>query len=340
MTWAADADLVLTAPPDVPGWSENLLFAPYDASTGIGMWLHLGTVPGDWQTWEDRVLIAMPQEQGALTLWSYHRTDPSRRPAGANQTFRCLEPFRSWEVEVDGYFLRAPYEKMRTGLVKDGTKLPVSVRLAFDCVGPVWDAAAAAVEETGRGSMAEQSWANEHYQQLYRATGSITVDGVELPFNGTGWRDHSRGPRGVGHGADFGGHAIVGCLLESGRGFGLHRYWSPDGSVTLEGGYLVDGSALTPAQVVEVPRLGHLQWSGEKVRIGLTSSAGDVAVTATTASTLWMTMGPSMPYGARPGWPGPTYAVGWARCEWDGEPATVYLERSDPLPTIADTGVT
>jgi hypothetical protein len=316
-----EADLVFTAPPDVPHWSENLLFAPYDATTGIGLWLHLGTVPGDWETWEDRVLIAMPEQQGALTLWSYHRTDPSRRPAGANQTFRCVEPFRRWEVDLDGFFLRTPYEKMRTGLVKDGTKVPVSARLAFDCVGPVWDT-----------HVSGQTWATEHYQQLYRASGSLSVGGADIPFNGSGWRDHSRGPRGVGNGAEFGGHAIVGCLLESGRGFGLHRYWSPDGTVTLDGGYVVQDDRLEPAEIVDFPRLRHLQWKDEPVPIGLTWPGGELALTATTVSTMWMTMGPSMPYGAKPGWPGPTYAVGWARCVWDGEPGTVYLERSDPIP--------
>jgi hypothetical protein len=317
---AGDADLVVAQPPDVAHWSENLLFAPYDPATGIGLWLHLGTVPDDWQTWEDRVLIAMPEEQGALTLWSYHRTDPGRRPGGANQTFRCIEPFRRWEIDVDGFFLRTPYEKMRTGLVKDGTKLPVSVRLVVDCVAPPWDS-----------RVSGQTWADEHYQQLVRASGSLTVAGAEIPFNGTGWRDHSRGPRGVGNGAEFGGHVIVGCLLDSGRGFGLHRYWAPDGTVTLEAGYVVDGARLEPAEVVTAPRLRHLQWQGETVPIGLKWAGGELSVTAETAATMWLTMGPSKPYGARPGWPGPTYAVGWARCEWDGETGTAYLERSDPI---------
>lgn len=315
-----DADYVRTTAPDIPQWSENLLFAPYDASTGIGMWLHLGTVPDDWQTWEDRVLIAMPEETGALTMWSYHRTDPARRPGGANQSFRCVEPFRSWEVDFDGFCVRTPYEKMRTGLVKDGTKLPVSVRLRFDCVGPPWDA-----------HVSGQSWATEHYQQLFHATGTISVSGNEIPFNGSGWRDHSRGPRGMTGGAAFGGHTIVGCVTSSGRGFGFHRYWSPADEVTLEGGYLIEAGELIPAQVVEVPRLQLLQRAGERLPIAVEWSGGKVTLTATTATSMWMTMGPSMAFGAKPGWPGPTYSVGWASCDWDGEPGTVYLERSDPL---------
>jgi hypothetical protein len=315
-----DADYVFTAPPDVDRWSENLLFAPYDANTGIGLWLHLGTVPTDWTTWEDQVLIAMPEETGALTLWSYHRTDPARRPGGANQTFRCIEPFRKWEVDLDGFCVRTPYEKMRIGLVKDGTKLPVSVRLTFDCVGPPWDS-----------HVAGQSWATEHYQQLFHATGTVSVGGNDVAFNGSGWRDHSRGPRGTTGGAPFGGHTIVGCVTPSGRGFGFHRYWSPDGVTTLEGGYVVDGDKLTSAEVVEVPRLTGLQRADESVPIALNWAGGEISLAATTKTSMWMTMGPSMAFGAKAGWPGPTYSVGWAACEWEGETGTVYLERSNPL---------
>ena len=34
--------------PDIPNWSENLLFAVYDPDADVTMWLHLGTVPGKW----------------------------------------------------------------------------------------------------------------------------------------------------------------------------------------------------------------------------------------------------------------------------------------------------
>jgi len=99
---------------------------------------------------------------------------------------------------------------------------------------------------------------------------------------------------------------------------------------------VIENGELSQAQVVEVPRLRHLQRAGETVPVGLTWPGGELSLTATTATSMWMTMGPSMAFGAKPGWPGPTYSVGWASCEWDGEPGTIYLERSDPLASIGD----
>ena len=328
---ASDRESVLSQPPDIEFWAENLLFALHDPAADIGMWLHLGTVPTDWPTWEDRVLISLPEDEGVLTMWAYHRTDPARRPAGANLSFECVEPFRRWRVAFDGFCLRTPYEQMRTSLVRDGEKVACSVELDIECAIPVWDAHAAAEDETGQGSMTGQGWATEHYEQLYRATGTVRLPDREVAFNGTGWRDHSRGPRGGGTGAPWGGHVILGCLFGSGRAFGLSRYWTPDGEISLEGGYVVLDGRRHQARVIDVPRLNELVRSGEQVPIGLEWAGGSLSLTATTTTSMWLTMGPGLPYGVTPGWPGPTYVLNFGDCEWDGETASIYLERSDPI---------
>jgi hypothetical protein len=68
--------------PDTPKWSENLLFTLDDPANGIALWLHLGTVPGKWTMWEDRVLVMLPGDEGCLSLRGYRHTAPERRPAG------------------------------------------------------------------------------------------------------------------------------------------------------------------------------------------------------------------------------------------------------------------
>jgi hypothetical protein len=47
------ADFIVPECPDVPMWSEKLLFAVWDSDPDVAMWLHLGTVPGKWTMWED-----------------------------------------------------------------------------------------------------------------------------------------------------------------------------------------------------------------------------------------------------------------------------------------------
>jgi hypothetical protein len=213
-----DSERTLRVCPAVPGWTENLLFTPYDPVSDIGMWLHLGTVADMWEMWEDRVLIALPEDQGVLTMWAYHRTVAHRRPAGANLEFHCERPFQKWHITFDGFCVRSSYEQMRTGLLADGAKSHVRMDLDVECLTPVWDAA------TAEAGMSEQSWAREHYEQLTRVTGQLTVDGVTTDFNGGGWRDHSRGPRGADTLKDWGGHVITGGVMPSGRAFGMCRY--------------------------------------------------------------------------------------------------------------------
>ena len=89
-----ERDFMVAECPDIPMWSENFLFALYDRNADVAMWLHLGTVPGKWTMWEDRVLVMLPGHDGALSLRGYHHTAPERRPAGPGLEFRQITPWR------------------------------------------------------------------------------------------------------------------------------------------------------------------------------------------------------------------------------------------------------
>jgi hypothetical protein len=322
-----ESEEVLTARPDVPAWTENLLFAPYDPTADVGLWMHLGTMAWEWETWEDRVLVALPGDEGALSMWAYHRTDPARRPGGANLRFECLEPFRRWRVTFDGMAVRTPYEEMRTRRVSDGEKERLHVELETEATTPVWDAGTAAGAHTGQGSMDSQEWAKEHYEQLYVARGTVAWGDREVAFDGAGWRDHSRGPRG-GAMASWGGHVIAGCVFrESRRAFGLSRYWDRDKTVTLEGGYIVQDGRLEHARVVEVPLFDELRHDGERLPFVLQAGERTLEVEAVTTTGLWTGFSKDMPYGAID--IGSTYALNWGTCDWQGEQGVLYIERSD-----------
>ncbi|MDT5100440.1 MAG: hypothetical protein QOC76_4177 [Mycobacterium sp.] len=314
---SADSERTVQECPDIPAWTENLLFTPYDPVNDVGMWLHLGTVADKWEMWEDRVLIALPQDQGVLSMWAYHRTIPERRPAGANLEFHCEEPFRKWRITFDGFCLRSSYEQMRTAPLADGPKSHVRMDLNVECVTPVWDAATA-----GEG-MAEQSWAREHYEQLTRVTGQLVVDGVSTDFNGVGWRDHSRGPRGADTLKDWGGHVITGAVLPSGRAFGLCRYWARDGHTTLEGAYLVEDGVLRQVDITSVPPPAVHARHGETFSFEL---GREHEIACAVRSSMWMSMSDGLPYGVTD--PVRAYTVSWAELQWAGESGHAYLERS------------
>jgi len=124
------------------------------------------------------------------------------------------------------------------------------------------------------------------------------------------------------------GHVIAGCLYpESGRAWGLSRYWAPGGAVTLEGGYIVEDGILTHARVVTVPGLPELRIAGEELPFALEWEGGRLDVTGVTRTGAYTMFADGMPYGVAN--PAMAYAVNWGEVDWDGEPGVLYVERSD-----------
>jgi hypothetical protein len=313
-------------------WSENLLFAGYDPRADIGFWLHLGTVPNEWTMWEDRVILRLPGDQGVLSMWAYHRTAPDRKPAGSNLAFQCVEPFKRWRVTFDGFAQHIPNEDMAAGLAPDGPRKRLMIDLDVTCVTPVWDAQASAKSAAGKGDMASQSWAKEHYEQMWRATGVVRVDDQDIAFDGTGWRDHSRGPRGGATADPWGGHVILGCLFPSGRAVILSRYWRPDGVINLEGGCVIDpDGTFHHARFDEGPRLTSLDLAGERLPVAFAWPGGKASLTMRTDNAIWTSMQKRLAIGKDLSGPGLMYVLNFGPMEWDGEVGYVYIERSDPL---------
>lgn len=324
---------VVTAMPPEPFWSENMLFTPYDPATGIGMWLHLGTVPNEWEMWEDRVILTLPGDEGVLSMWAYHRTPSEQRPGGSNLFFRCIEPFRRWTVRFDGFAQHVSNAGMAQGLERSvGRRRRLLIELDIDHVTPAWNVAAAAHGARGRGAMESQGWAKEHYEQLYRATGRVRVDDTDYRYDGIGWRDHSRGPRGGGGGAPWGGHSTSGSVWPSGRAVIFTRLWSTDGAITLEGAQITEADGTSyEAEVIEAPRLTDLVLRGERVEARLRSPRGDHQLAMTCETSMYLSMQNQIAVGVDLSGPGLMYVINFGAVEWDGETGHFYLERSDPL---------
>jgi hypothetical protein len=338
-----EKERVVNAPPDVALWSENLLFAFYDPVNDLGFWLHLGTYPRDWTLWEDRVLIFLPGEQGVLGWWGYHQTPEELRPAGANLSFRCVEPFRKWHLSYVGVLSHQTDAEMRAGWMRDERRQRVALEIDVECRTPVWDAHTSATARTGHGGMQSQEWASEHYEQLYVATGTVSLPTGTVDFHGTGWRDHSRGPRDMAMVNNWGGHIIAGALYpESGRAWGLSRYYDKRGMITLEGGFVVDDGVFEHAEVLDAPRLRHLQLSDEAMPIHLRWSGGELQLEVRSVRSMWLTMFRSLLPGVDLAGEGTIYALNFAECRWDDETAHVYMERSDmlnqPAPPLTRAG--
>jgi hypothetical protein len=312
-------------------FAENLMFAISDPALGLSMWLHLGTWPDDFGIWEDYVQLHLPD--GAGTLWSrsYARVPVEHRPAGPNLRAECLEPWKRWRVTFDGVATRSSPEALRTGEAREGHRELLRFDLELTMKGPVWDAHASAGSKHGGGSMEEQVWAKDHYQQLYTAAGTITIDGETKAFSGTGVRDHSRGQRGLNM-DQFAGHALISALYPSGKGFGMQRMWNPEGRITLDTAFVYVDGMYEFASVVECPRLGReLRYAGEKLTLVLRSDLGEHRFEGEILATGFVTMDDAtlgLGIGARPDNPTGYFAPAFARWTWDGESAIGLAERS------------
>jgi hypothetical protein len=118
--------------PDTPKWSENFLFTLYDADADVAM-AAPGTVPDKWTMWENRVLVMLPADQGALSLRAYHHTAPERRPGGAGLEFRHEQPWRRRYLSFDGFGLLTPQSDMLDGIGRDGPVQPFAADLEVSC---------------------------------------------------------------------------------------------------------------------------------------------------------------------------------------------------------------
>ncbi len=324
---AVEKESIVAEKPNEPFWSENLLFALYDPKSDLGFWLHLGSVPTEWGMWEDRVLVWLPGDQGVLSMWANYYTPQDSKPAGANLAFRCIEPFKRWKVTFDGFAHHNTNEEM-AARAPEGPRKRLVIDLDIECAIPVWDAHTAA-HSGGKGEMTTQNWAKEHYEQLYRAKGTVRVADATYVFDGTGWRDHSRGPRGGDKGEPFGGHVIAGCLFPSGRAWIFSTYWRPDGKITLEGACVVDKDGqFHHAQVLDPPRLTNFQLAGEQLAIRLKWAGGELSQTMETRRSIWTSL-PALALGVDMRPPGQMYALNFGPCSWDDEVGQVYIERSE-----------
>lgn len=325
-----EADLPLRSPPAELLWSENYLFALYDEQAEVGLWLHLGTVPTDWHLWEDRVYISLP-DGSALSMIAYHATGPDKAPAGSVMRFTCLEPFRRWRVTFDGFVWHTSQAAMEAG-GEPRYRRRLRMNLEVGCVSPAWDARSAK-GSAGQTGMTGQSWAKEHYEQLVLARGTFDLDGDIKSLQATGWRDHSRGPRGQKSKDPWGGHVIGGCVFPSGRKFVFSRYWRPDGVVSLAGGMHIDAEGTTsPVTIIDSPRLESLILRDELLPIHLRWDSGELLTTMRTKASLWIPRERKHLVGRDiHGQLNDMYVLNWGPVEYEGETGYVYLERSAHL---------
>lgn len=327
-------EFALAEAPAVFRYAENFMVALCDPAADIGLWLHLGTCPDDFTLWEDQVFLTLPGAEGVMWMTSYGRPPVAQRPAGPTLQFHCEQPFQRWQFVFDGMLVHASNAEMLSGRVRDGCKQRVRFRLDSQALVPAWDnhLTAAAGDKTRRGSMQEQAWASEHYQQLFRVEGDLHIGERHFAIDTTGVRDHSRGQR--GHASHkWGGHNLWTAVFPSGKAFGMQRMWSPQQQLNLNVGFVYINGEFHFADVISEPAwLDQPTCGGDALTLVLRSPLGEHRIHGVTTHTFWANL--EAPYGLSVGRDPAagfgTFAPGFAHWHWDGESSCSFAERSGP----------
>jgi hypothetical protein len=331
--------------PDNPEMRDSVSFWTVDDCGRIGLpRIGVEAVAANWDNHETQINIAFPDGR----VYRLRGAGPSLPPAGpdGNPTvlganglvFRCIQPFDTWTMTYEGKAAATSSSDLVAGN-PDGPLVDVSFFVEAKMAVPPWIQGALQPDagERIKKSVEGELMGGPRYEQLYRATGSVTIAGDTQNFTGTGLRIRRQGVRRL---AQFWGHAWQSAVFPSGKAFGYIAYPPrPDGQPTFNEGYLFTGDGdLIPARAVEAPWLTRLQALGEDVSVTLETADGTVHIEGETVYSTHDVHHNDDTYSVRemkkenPNFPALQQAG--VRYRWDGEETYGMLERSNPIDKI------
>jgi hypothetical protein len=204
-----------------------------------------------------------------------------------------------------------------------GEQVPVRAEIDIRPAVPPWENGSTSEEARHVLATQEEGWLMGYpwrFEQLCRASGTITIGDEQRPLNGGANRIRRQSIRRL---AKLRGHVWQAGLFPGGRGFGYIVYPPhDDGHPTYNEGYVFDGDgALIPARVVRAPFLRTLTPRGEDVSLALETARGTIEIGGQTLTSTFHVMPPEIGGGLQ-------LQQALARYTWDGESGTGMIERS------------
>lgn len=258
MSTASKTDEAMHPTGEDRAWSESYYFNFVDPTSGVGMFTRMGFRPGNG--WADALHAVYLG--GQRVAFTYGRRDIGKDLTAYDGDLKvgdlaltCETPFKRWTVAYDG-----PAQDIADGAIlvtpakerPDGWFTPADLSMTVD------------VEALTEPHYAANG-AHGHFEQSIRATGSLTIGGEEIAFDGYGVRDKSWGPRNWGGASAGSGAPMAGSTAESPRPFvfwfsmnfgadvslGGACFRRADGTMTGEG-WIQDGDGMDAFEDVAV----------------------------------------------------------------------------------------
>lgn len=338
-------ELVFAHRPDNPEMRDSVSFWTVDDRGEIGLpRIGIEAVGANWDNHEMQINLAFPDgrvyrlRDGAPSL---PPEGPDGRPTllgAGGLSFRCVDPFDTWTMTYAGQAVQTSAADLVAG-TSDGPLVDVAFRVEAKMVVPPWIQGSLQQDAADRikNSVEGDLMGGPRYEQLFRARGSVTINGQSQDFTGSGLRIRRQGVRKLG---SFWGHAWQSAVFPSGRAFGYIAYPPrDDGQPTFNEGYLFTGDGdLIPARAVQAPWLTKLQALGEDVSVVLETADGTVHIEGETVYSTHDIHHNDNTFSVRemkkenPNFPALQQAG--VRYRWDGEETYGMLERSNPIEKI------
>ena len=322
-------DLVLPGQPSEPEMRESVSVWLFEENGAFGF-PRMG-IEAEAACWQDRRLQAaftFPDGRalnGAARGAPPTAIDADGQPTiiGAGPlTFRCIEPFRRWNMLYDGSALDGTVqEQIERTYGKRGTK-PIRLFVEMTMVTPAWvqethlDPNMSAIEMANAAAMG-LGYRLEHH---FRAVGTYEIDGKTYEFKGVGTRIHRQSVRRL---EGFFGHCWLSAVFPDGSAFGSLAYPPRDGTggeYSYNDAVIFKDGRLHAAKIVNAPFLRRIVPSGDEMLLELESDLGRTVIEGTTALTTFRIGNPDIG--------GLNLQQGGALFRWENQQAFGMCERS------------
>lgn len=326
---AADMDLMFPARPQDPEMRESASLWLFEDS-GAFAFPRLG-IEAEAASWDHRLYQANFAFAGGRVLNGAGRGpavspfDEQGRPTllGAGPVrFRCVEPFRRWQVSFDGSAIDGDVTQQITNTLDPSRRTPLRFEVELTMAAPAWvqdhrPERLAAMTEAQRREAAYMGF-GYRIEQLFRAEGVLHIDGASRRFEAVGSRIHRQSVRPL---AGFRGHCWQSAIFPDGRAFGYIAYPpADDGSEAYNDGYVVQDGRAHRARAVRVPWLRRIVGEGDEVSLELESALGITRVDGRSALSTFRVGNPDIG--------GLNLQQGGALYRWDDQSAYGMIERS------------
>jgi len=180
---------------DVGNFNESMYFNAFgDGDGAAGGWFRMGNRVNEGYA-ELSVCVYLPDGRVGF-VFKRPRIDTNEVFDAGGMRIEILEPLVRQRVVYDGAvcLLERPWEMADPGRAfRENPMVPCTVDVVWEGVSPVHGGRP--VDAQGREVDTGNGFAKAHYEQLSRASGTITVGDEVVPLDGSGIRDKSWGPR-------------------------------------------------------------------------------------------------------------------------------------------------